>query len=189
MFGLLKKVLDHKYAIMPINEPARRRISFLESVNATWIDELETKCIDEKWKTLYFTLNGKPFTGVIKQKRYERPYVEDAWKIVDGLANGFDITWYESGKIQSERFCKDGRWHGRYAEWNEGGYIRELGNYENGLKQGEFKSFDTSCKCIQKRVYKDNKIISNKALKYDRMSEGSVIPTLINGQEVWEDID
>jgi antitoxin component YwqK of YwqJK toxin-antitoxin module len=189
MFGFFKSI-SNKFTVLPINEAARRQISFLETFNTVAVEQLERKEIiedDSRMKVLIWTEEGKPFNGVIVQRTWNGNPL-DAWEVKNGFETGFLIAWHSDRKIRSETFQIKGICNGRYACWNDRGVLRELGYYENGYRHGEYQYFDASALCYAKLIYKNNKVISNKVLKTENgMRDGCVIPIKINGQEVWED--
>jgi antitoxin component YwqK of YwqJK toxin-antitoxin module len=73
-----------------------------------------------------------------------------------GILSGKAYTRYPNGKVKTEAFYKDGKFHGDHLEYYENGSLFKHTQYKSGLKDGEYFEYD-----------KNNKIASHKYFKHD----------------------
>ena len=52
---------------------------------------------------------------------------------VDGIPQGEEITYYESGAVEFKGNVVDGLLQGEYIEYYENGEIKEIKNYKDGV--------------------------------------------------------
>ena len=52
---------------------------------------------------------------------------------VDGIEQGEDIWYYESGEIQAKGYVVMGKLQGEYIQYYENGQIERIRNYKDGV--------------------------------------------------------
>jgi antitoxin component YwqK of YwqJK toxin-antitoxin module len=106
---------------------------------------------------------------------FENENIDTKGKIIKGKPQGLWTSYYEDGKKREELFfenntsklmsfwtqegtlsVKDG--NGKYYLFYENGRLQIEGNFKNGLKEGEWRSFYENADDLEKNIYKDGKL-------------------------------
>ena len=90
-------------------------------------DEVSTEDSDLFYK------NGKPYTGVFVQERYENGNPKAEWDYKDGKRHGALRCWYENGQIEYEKEYKNDKQHGSLTMWYENGKVMFKTSYTNDV--------------------------------------------------------
>ena len=56
----------------------------------------------------------------------------------NGLADGFEKSWWREEQLKYEKGYKNGKEHGRHREWSSKGVLIKESNYKNGMPDGRF---------------------------------------------------
>jgi antitoxin component YwqK of YwqJK toxin-antitoxin module len=90
-----------------------------------------------EWKDDVYFWQGKPFTGVAKDK-------------------------HKDGKPKGEYPFKDGRLHGVVREWWDNGQLSTETHFENGQRHGLNRYWSMKGELMKEQVYERDKSVSEK---------------------------
>ena len=85
------------------------------------------------------------FSGVLYQKRYGKLNLWYYIHYKDGLRDGAEVHFYESGKVKNYRVLDNGRLVGKNYVWNENGKIDSITDWD----QREYVDFDENGEIIE----------------------------------------
>ncbi|MCW1968986.1 MAG: hypothetical protein KIH69_012820 [Anaerolineae bacterium] len=91
-------------------------------------DELDYEIINKRALHIF---NGQPFTGIAFEQANGRLVCETTF--FEGLEHGVRRSYYDSGKIEIEDYCKLGALHGKFSYFYPSGELKENGVYEYGI--------------------------------------------------------
>ena len=72
------------------------------------------------------------------------------------ITSGKAYKRHPNGKVKSEAFYKDGKFHGDYYEYFENGRRSKFIQYKNGLKDGIYIEYDITNKIVTQKRFKDD---------------------------------
>jgi hypothetical protein len=96
---------------------------------------------------------GAPFTGR-QEKRAANDRVVGLTNYLDGRAEGWSLSWFESGKIRERRFWKAGRKHDIHLGWWENGEPRLELRFVDGEFEGVCREWHVSGQLASMRSYR-----------------------------------
>ncbi len=89
-----------------------------------------------EWKDDVFFLNGKPYTGVARDKHKDgKPKAEYPFK--DGRLHGVVKEWWENGQLSTETHFDGGQRHGLNRYWAKSGELMKEQMYEHDKSVSE----------------------------------------------------
>ena len=114
-------------------------LSISYTINA-WCQDVKTSQIERRNKVAYLKGKQTPFTG--KASEYYLNGVkksEDAY--VNGFRDGFCKTWFENGKLESQKTYKVNKLEGSVMAWYLSGAIERKVEFSNDKKHGSYETF------------------------------------------------
>jgi len=140
---------------------------YLERANKYFLPEI-TYYPNGQIKSERFFTDGEK---LIKEKRYKEDgsLAEIVNYISDGSNNvlyfdrseiekrsGMALTYYENGKVQSQKYYVEGKIHWQEKIFNDSGHLIEFISYEKGGKKGPFIMYNDKGNKIKEINYEDN---------------------------------
>lgn len=143
--------------------------------------------------------NGKIFSGYITQASADNKVIYKL-PVIDGLANGLTVGFYENGHKMLEQFFVDDRLEGLYKHWwrngqykyifffkddkyegtqkvfFEDGKLREESNFSNGKPEGLQRVWNENGQLISNYTIRNNKL-------YGIIKVKSCIPVAANANQ------
>lgn len=140
--------------------------------------------------------NGRVFSGYIVQLSGDTMVIHKL-PVIDGLANGLAVGYYENGNKMMEQFFEYNKLQGSYKQWwrngqpryvfnykddefdgsqkvfFENGKLREESNFSNGKREGLQRVWDDKGQLISNYTIRNNKL-------YGIVNVESCIPGMAN---------
>ena len=88
-----------------------------------------------------------------------------------GILSGRAYTRYPSGKVKTDTFYKDGKFHGDYKEYHENGNIKTKAFYQDGTLNGDYYEYFKDGSCSKFIEYK-NGLKNGVYIEYGRNDKG-----------------
>jgi len=154
---------------------------------------------DESGKQIVTNGNGEYISY------FDNEIVSTKGKIINGKPKGLWITRYEDGKKKEEQIfenntskvmkfwtqegtlsVKDG--NGKYYLFFENGRVQLEGNYQDGLREGEWRSFYENADDLEKNIYKHGKLNGLYEAWYENgvlQVSGNFINDKREGEWIW----
>jgi antitoxin component YwqK of YwqJK toxin-antitoxin module len=88
-----------------------------------------------------------------------------------GILSGRAYTRYPSGKVKTDTFYKDGKFHGDYTEYHENGNIKTKAFYKDGKISGDYYEYFNDGSCSKFIEYK-NGLKNGVYIEYGRNDKG-----------------
>lgn len=102
----------------------------------------------------------------------------------DGVVDSYD----ENGNLFKRANIKDGKFHGKQTSFHSNGEIKVEITYDNGIKMGEFKEFDTEANLLKEHVHtKSNQ--SNLKISNSTQFEKKKLLVNANSMIFFNDLD
>jgi antitoxin component YwqK of YwqJK toxin-antitoxin module len=126
------------------------------------------KSIDNSSETIYDSNDVVKVDGVVSFKRnmekvtgiihgfHSNGNQKEAYKVIDGIQNGFSNSWNEEGQQRFEGFYKNGEKDGLWRFWWPNGQLNAESHYQNGMLNGTKKTWDRDGNLIAEEVWVNN---------------------------------
>jgi len=126
------------------------------------------KSVDKSSDTIYNSNDVVKVDGVVSFKRnmekvtgiihgfHNNGGQKEAYKVIDGIQNGFSNSWNEEGQQRFEGFYKDGKQDGLWKFWWPNGQLKAESNYRNGMLNGTKRTWDRYGKLTAEEVWLNN---------------------------------
>jgi antitoxin component YwqK of YwqJK toxin-antitoxin module len=110
------------------------------------------------WRDDALLYQRVPFSGVVF-RTYSNGLCEFEFKYLDGLREGFQREYFDSGRMREEWHAERGAAHGNFKKWHENGQLKSTGNYEYGVEL-QYDEWDASGTLIKsRRIDKDSDLM------------------------------
>lgn len=128
----------------------------------------KTKEPDKPSDTIYSSNDVVKVNGIISFKRnmenvtgiihglYDNGTQKEAYRVVNGVQNGFSSSWNEIGQQRSEGFFIDGKQDGLWRFWWPNGQLKAESHYKNDMLNGTKRTWDMNGKLTANEVWLNN---------------------------------
>ena len=93
---------------------------------------LQTRRTPSGEEMFYAPNEQEPYTGWVKEQKHK------LWGIRDGKRHGKWAEWYYNGQKKSEGSYEDGKRHGKWTQWDDNGQMASEENYQEDKKHGKW---------------------------------------------------
>ena len=95
--------------------------------------------LNVKSRVLY--LDTLLFTGKVEKRDLNGKTISTT-EYLNGLQHGINVTYYENGRVNEERYFQYGRKEGEHKGWWQNGSVRFVYNFKNDVFDGNVRMWD-----------------------------------------------
>ena len=114
----------------------------------------EQMIIDQNTEIIYAQGEKTPFTGIVEFK-YENGKIQGLMGVKNGVEDGINIIYYESGNVEYEKNVTDNGMTIYEKHYHSSGKLDFEATYKNRKLDGAVKKYGENGEVIQELIYKN----------------------------------